>query len=181
MKAVQPSYLHLSNILSGRVEFSGRVIESSFSTRPECSGSTSQFDPTLFQKNSNSTRHFSSRVPDSNSSTRLDVISLLCCKSRVISFDLCCDWLKRSDVLKCWFWLLNIIQLSFDDSFHIYVFIHSSYCLLKVREVFKDSVSLVFSIFWLILQVILYQWFKSFEDIFFEVWECKQYLVMRWT
>ena len=37
MKAVQPSYLHLSNILSGRVGFSGRVIESSFSTRPECS------------------------------------------------------------------------------------------------------------------------------------------------
>ncbi len=56
MKAVRPSYLHLSNILSGRVGFSSRVIGSSFSTRPECSGSTSQPDPTLFQKNSNPTR-----------------------------------------------------------------------------------------------------------------------------
>ena len=76
MKAVRPSYLHLSNILSGRIRFSGRVIESSFSTRLECSGSTSQPDSTLFQKNSNSTRHFSSRVLDSNSNTRLDAISL---------------------------------------------------------------------------------------------------------
>ena len=56
IKAVRPSYLHLSNILSGRVGFSSRVIGSSFSTRPECSGSTSHPDPTLFQKNSNSTR-----------------------------------------------------------------------------------------------------------------------------
>ncbi len=105
----------------------------------------------------------------------------LCCKSRVISFNLCCNWLKSNDVLECWFWLLNIIQLSFNDSFCIYVFIHSSYCLLKVKKVFKDSVNLIFLIFWFILQVILYQWFKSFEDIFFEVQECKQYLVMRWT
>ena len=105
----------------------------------------------------------------------------LCCKSQVISFNLCCNWLKSSDVLECWFWLLDIIQLSFDDSFCIYVFIHSLYCLLKVREVFKDSVNLIFLIFWFVLQVILYQWFKSFEDIFFEVWECKQYLVVRWT
>ncbi len=103
----------------------------------------------------------------------------LCCKSWVISFDLCCDWLKRSNVLECWFWLLNIIQLSFDDSFCIYVFIHSLYCLLKVKKVFKNSVDFIFLIFWLILQVISYQWFKSFEDIFFEVRECKQYLVMR--
>ena len=71
----------------------------------------------------------------------------LCCKSRVISFNLCCNWLKSSDVLECWFWLLNIIQLSFDDSFCIYVFIHSSYCLLKDREVLKDFFSLVFLIF----------------------------------
>ncbi len=71
----------------------------------------------------------------------------LCCKSRVISFDLYCNWLKSSDVLECWFWLLNVIQLSFNDSFRIYVFIHSSYCLFKVREVFKNSVNLVFSIF----------------------------------
>ncbi len=103
------------------------------------------------------------------------------CKSRVILFNLCCNWLKRSDVLECWFWLLNIIQVLFDDSLYIYVFIHSSYCLLKVKEVFKDFISLFFLIFWLILQVISYQWFKSFEDIFFEVWECKQYLVMKWT
>ncbi len=41
MKAVRPSYLHLSNILSGRVELSGQA---------------SQPDPTLFQKNSNPTR-----------------------------------------------------------------------------------------------------------------------------
>ncbi len=105
----------------------------------------------------------------------------LCCKSWVISFNLCCNWLKCNDVLECWFWLLNIIQLLFDDSFCIYVFIHSLYCLLKVKEVFKDFINLFFSIFWLILQVISYQWFKSFENIFFEVWECKQYLVIRWT
>ncbi len=64
MKAVQPSYLHLSNILSSRVEFSNRVIESSFSTRFECLSSTSQFNSTLFPKNFNLTRHFSSRVLD---------------------------------------------------------------------------------------------------------------------
>ncbi len=62
--------------MSSRVEFSSRVVESSFSTWSECSGSTSQFDSTLFQKNFNSTRHFSSWVLDSNSSTRLDAISL---------------------------------------------------------------------------------------------------------
>ncbi len=61
MKAVRPSYLHLSNILSGRIGFSNRIIESSFSTRPECSGSTSQSDSTLFQKNSNPTRRDQSR------------------------------------------------------------------------------------------------------------------------
>ncbi len=105
----------------------------------------------------------------------------LCCKSRVISFNFCCNWLKNNNVLKCWFWLLNIIQLSFNNLFHIYIFIHSLYCLLKVKEVFKDSVNLIFLIFWLIFQVILYQWFKSFEDISFEVWECKQYFIMRWT
>ncbi len=81
----------------------------------------------------------------------------LCCKSRVISFNLCCNWLKSNNVLECWFWLLNIIQLLFNDSFCIYVFIYSLYCLLKVRKVLKDSVNLVFLIFWLILQVILYQ------------------------
>jgi len=81
----------------------------------------------------------------------------LCCKSRDISFNFCCDWLKSSDVLECWFWLLNIIQLSFSNSFCIYVFIHSSYCLLKVRKVLKNSVNLFFLIFWLILQVISYQ------------------------
>ena len=80
----------------------------------------------------------------------------LCCKSQVISFNLCCNWLKCSNVLKCWFWLLNIIQLLFNDLFCIYVFIHSLYHLLKVRKVFKDFVSLIFLIFWLILQVILY-------------------------
>ncbi len=77
MKAVQPSYLHLSNILSSRVKFSNRIIESSFSTQLECLNSTSQFDLTLFQKNFNLTRHFSSRVLDPNSNTRLDAINLL--------------------------------------------------------------------------------------------------------
>jgi len=76
MKTVQSSYLHLSNILSSQVEFSNRIIESSFSTRLECLSSTSQLDSTLFQKNLNSTRHFSSRVLDLNSSTQLDAISL---------------------------------------------------------------------------------------------------------
>ncbi len=80
----------------------------------------------------------------------------LCCKSWVILFNLCYNWLKSSDVLECWFWLLDIIQLLFNNLFHIYVFIHSLYCLLKVREVFKNSVSLIFLIFWLVLQVILY-------------------------
>jgi len=42
--------------LSSRVEFSNRVVESSFSTRLECSSSTSQLDSTLFQKDFNSTR-----------------------------------------------------------------------------------------------------------------------------
>jgi len=54
-----------------------QVVESSFSTRSEFSNSTSQLDSTLFQKNFNSTRHFSSRVLDSNLSTRLDAISLV--------------------------------------------------------------------------------------------------------
>ena len=63
--------------MSSRVEFSSRIVGSSFSTRLECSSSTSQFDSTLFQKNFNSTRHFSNRVFDSNSSTRLDAISLI--------------------------------------------------------------------------------------------------------
>ncbi len=76
MKTVRPSYLHLSNILSNWVEFSNRVIESSFSIRLEFSNSTSQFDSTLFQKNFNSTRHFSGQVLDLNSSTRLDTINL---------------------------------------------------------------------------------------------------------
>ncbi len=56
IKTVRPSFLYLSNILSGRVGFSGRIVESSFSTRSEFSGSTSQPDPSLFPKNSNSTR-----------------------------------------------------------------------------------------------------------------------------
>ncbi len=76
MKAVRPSYLHLSNILSDWIEFSGRVIKSSFSTRLKCLNSTSQLDSTLFQKNFNSTQYFSSRILDSNSSTQLDAISL---------------------------------------------------------------------------------------------------------
>jgi len=63
--------------LSNRVKFSNRIVESSFSTRLECSSSTSQFDSTLFQKNFNSTRHFSNRILDSNSDTRLDAISLI--------------------------------------------------------------------------------------------------------
>jgi len=50
MKTVQSSYLHLYNILSSWVEFSSRVIESSFSTRLECLSSTSQLNSTLFQK-----------------------------------------------------------------------------------------------------------------------------------
>ncbi len=76
MKTVWSSYLHLSNILLNWIEFLNRVIESSFSTRLKFLSSTSQFDSTLFQKNFNSTWHFSSRVLDSNSSTQLDVISL---------------------------------------------------------------------------------------------------------
>jgi len=76
MKTVWSSYLHLSNILSSRVELSNRIVESSFSTRLEFSSSTSQFDSTLFQKKFNSTRHFSSRVLNSNLNTRLDAISL---------------------------------------------------------------------------------------------------------
>ncbi len=55
MKTVWSSYLHLFNILSSQVEFSSRVIESSFSTRLECLISTSQFDSTLFQIFFNST------------------------------------------------------------------------------------------------------------------------------
>ncbi len=54
--------------MSNRVEFSSRVVGSSFSTRPEFSGSTSQSDSTLFQKNSNSTR---TRVPNSTRSVYL--------------------------------------------------------------------------------------------------------------
>ncbi len=77
MKTVQSSYLHLFNILLSQVEFSSRIIESSFSTQLECLNSTSQFDLTLFQKNFNSTRHFLSRVLDLNSSIQLDAISLV--------------------------------------------------------------------------------------------------------
>ncbi len=61
MKAVQPSYLHLSNILLGRVGFSGRVFGSgyrvkllnptrvlgfNFSTRPDTFPKEFQPDPT---------------------------------------------------------------------------------------------------------------------------------------
>ncbi len=77
MKTVQSSYLHLSNILSSQVEFSSRIIKSSFSTQLKCLNSTSQLDSTLFQKNFNLTQHFLSRVLDSNSSTQLDAISLV--------------------------------------------------------------------------------------------------------
>ncbi len=76
MKTVQSSYLHLSNILLNQVEFSNRIIESSFLIWLECLNSTSQFNSTLFSKKFNSTRHFSSWILDSNSSTQLDVISL---------------------------------------------------------------------------------------------------------
>ncbi len=62
--------------MSSRVEFSSRIVESSFSIRLECLNSTSQLNSTLFQKDFNSIRHFSSRVLNSNSSTRLDAISL---------------------------------------------------------------------------------------------------------
>jgi len=41
------------------------------------SGQASQPDPTLFQKNSNPTRHFSGRVLDPNSGTRPDAVSLI--------------------------------------------------------------------------------------------------------
>ncbi len=76
MKTVQSSYLHLFNILSNRVELLSRIVKSSFSIQFEFLSSTSQFDSTLFQKNFNSTQHFSSWVLDSNSSTRLNMISL---------------------------------------------------------------------------------------------------------
>ncbi len=51
MKTVRSSYLHLSNILSGRIEFSSRVIESSFSTRLDTFSKKFQFDSTLFESN----------------------------------------------------------------------------------------------------------------------------------
>jgi len=60
MKTVQLSYLHLFNILSSQVELLSQIVESSFLTQFEFSSSTSQFNSTLFQKNFNLTRHFSS-------------------------------------------------------------------------------------------------------------------------
>ncbi len=79
MKTVWSSYLHLSNILLSRIEFSSRVVESSFSTRLDLSSSTSQLDLTLFQKNFNLTQHFSSQVLNLYSSTQLNAISLITC------------------------------------------------------------------------------------------------------
>ncbi len=76
----QAIYLYLISCRvksSFRVKLSSRVVESSFSTRLKFLNSTSQFDSTLFQKNFNSTRHFSSRVLNLNSSTQLDAISLV--------------------------------------------------------------------------------------------------------
>ncbi len=90
MKTVRLSYLHLSNILSSRVEFSNRVVKSSFSIWFDLSNSTSQLNSTLFQKNFNSTQHFSSRVLDLNSSTRLDAISLICLSVSFIHFRFNC-------------------------------------------------------------------------------------------
>jgi len=52
------------------------VVESSFSTWFEFLSSTSQLNLTLFQKNFNSTQHFSSQVLNLNSSTWLDAINL---------------------------------------------------------------------------------------------------------
>ena len=49
MKTVQSSYLHLFNILSSRVEFSNRVIKSSFSTRLNTFSKKFQLDSTLFK------------------------------------------------------------------------------------------------------------------------------------
>jgi len=81
--------------LSSRIEFSSQVVESSFSTQLECSNSTSQFDSTLFQKNFNSTRHFSSQILDLNSSTRLDAISLYQWITILTS-----NWMKIADLKK---------------------------------------------------------------------------------
>jgi len=62
--------------LSSRIEFSNRVVKSSFSIWLEFLNSTSQFNSTLFQKNFNSIRHFSDWVLNLNLSTQLDAISL---------------------------------------------------------------------------------------------------------
>jgi len=75
MKIVWLSYLHLSNILLRQVEFLSRVVELSFSTRLEFLSSTSQFDSTLFQKNFNSTQHFSNQVLNLNLNTQLNIIN----------------------------------------------------------------------------------------------------------
>ncbi len=68
------------------IKFLSRVIELSFSTQLKCLNSTSQLNLTLFQKNFNSTQHFSSWVLDLNSSTQLDVINL--CKMLKINIKL---------------------------------------------------------------------------------------------
>ncbi len=124
MKTVQSSYLHLSNILSNQVEFSNRVIESSFSTRFKCLSSTSQFNSTLFQKNVNSTQHFSSRVLDSNSSTRLNAISLCSSCSRMIREII----QSRNDLT--WFFYVYIMMIILLDKSFVLNSCNNQYSLL---------------------------------------------------
>ncbi len=124
MKTVQPSYLHLSNILSNRVEFSNQVIESSFSTRFKCLSSTSQFNSTLFQKNFNSTQHFLSQVLDSNSSTRLNAISLCSSCSRMIREII----QSRNDLT--WFFYVYIMMIILLDKSFVLNSCNNQYSLL---------------------------------------------------
>ncbi len=100
MKTVQSSYLHLSNILSSQVEFSNRVIESSFSTRLECSDSTSQLDSTLFQKNFNSTSHDQFKWWE---------------KKRSLTLYRWSCWIYRLREIEEWWWFNHLLNFLFNS------------------------------------------------------------------
>ncbi len=111
IKTVWSSYLHLSNILLNWVELLNQVVESSFSIQLEFLSSTSQFNSTLFQKNFNLTRHFSSQVLDLTRSVYCSITAFF---SSDDSMRLkCCDWddevkNKNEEEASCRWWSKEI-------------------------------------------------------------------------
>ncbi len=140
MKTVQPSYLHLSNILSSWVEFSSQIVESSFSTRFEFSSSTFQLDVTWIQKSFNLTWHFSSWILDSNSSIQLDAISLDVSERNIITARF---FKKLNDKMLDSFQITDSVdsfyKLKLSETMHIHDVFHSELLCSVVDNFLSDQ------------------------------------------